>query len=415
MHSMGISLMTALSLSAAVVSAATPSRPVISDVGKAEIATVANAATARGTVPGVVTLIVNREGVLFEGAAGRQDVAKGVALKPDAIFRIASMTKPVTSVAIMMLVDAGKVKLDDPVSKYLPQFKGRPVIAKFNAADASYTTRPARREITLRHLLMHTSGVGYAFSDPTVKRIVDATQKTEPDLPLLHDAGEKWTYSAGTRVLGWVVENVSGQALDVFLRRQIFEPLKMADTGHVVPAAKVARVVTVHKRNNGVLTEVPNDPQQASPVRGDGGLYSTAHDYGRFVRMLLNEGTLDGTRILSAKAVQMMSEMPAAGPLMQTQPDANAERTRPFPIGAGKDKFGLGFQITAADPQYAKFRSPGSLSWGGINNTHFWIDPKRQIAGIVLMQVLPFYDDACMGVLRDIEALVYRDLGQAPI
>ena len=396
---------------AASASAAMSERPALSDAGKAEIAKVADAATARGAVPGVVTLIVNRDGVLFEGAAGRQDVARGVALKPDAIFRIASMTKPVTSVAIMMLVDAGKVKLDDPVSTYLPEFKARPVIDRFNAADASFTTRPARREMTIRHLMMHTSGLGYAFSDPTVKRIVDVTQKTEPELPLLHDPGEKWTYSAGTRVLGWVVEKVSGQALDVFLRRQIFEPLKMADTGHVVPAAKVPRVVTVHKRDNGTLSETPNDAQQASPVRGDGGLYSTAHDYGRFVRMLLNGGTLDGARILSAKAVHMMSEMPASGPVMQTQPDANAERTRPFPIGAGKDKFGLGFQVSAADPQYARFRSPGSLAWGGINNTHFWIDPRRQIAGIVLMQVLPFYDDACMGVLRDIEAAVYRHLG----
>jgi CubicO group peptidase (beta-lactamase class C family) len=401
-------LIAATTLLAMQVDAAAP--PVISDAGKAAIAQVASAAVTRGEVPGVVTLIVNRDGVLYQGAQGKQDVARGVALKPDAIFRIASMTKPVTSVAIMMLVDAGKVKLDDPVSKYLPEFKGRPVIDKFNAADGSYTTRPAKREITIRHLMTHSSGLGYAFTNPTIKQIVDTSKKTEPELALLHDPGEKWTYSAGTRVLGWVVEKVSGQTLDVYLRANIFEPLKMTDTGHVVAADKVSRVVTVHSRKDGKLSEAPNDPKQESPIRGDGGLYATAQDYGRFVRMLLNGGTLDGAKILTPNAVQMMSAMPAGGPVMQTQPDANPDRTRPFPIGAGKDKFGLGFQVSAPDPQYAKFRSPGSLAWGGINNTHFWIDPKRQIAGIVMMQVLPFYDAASVGVLRGVEEQVYRHL-----
>ena len=405
-------LITALTLFAtsATVNAATPARPMISDAGKAEIAKVAATATERGDVPGVVTMIVNRDGVLYEGAAGKQDVARGVAMPQDAIFRIASMTKPVTSVAIMMMADAGKVNLDDPVSKYLPEFKGRPVIDKFNEADASYTTRPARREITIRHLITHSSGIGYAFTDPTVKKIVDATKKNEPELALLHEPGEKWTYGASTRVLGWVVEKVSGDKLEVYLQKQIFAPLKMVDTAHAVPAEKVSRVVTFHGRKDGKLTETPNEAKQEFPVRGDGGLYSTAQDYSRFVRMLLNGGTLDGAKILSAKAVQMMSAMPAAGPVMQTQPDANPVRTRPFPVGAGKDKFGLGFQVTAADPQYAKYRSPGSLSWGGIYNTHFWIDPKRQIAGIVMMQVLPFYDEASLGVLRGVEEAVYRNL-----
>ena len=328
----------------------------------------------------------------------------------DAIFRIASMTKPITSVAMMMLIEEGKAKLDDPVAKYLPDFDNRPVIDTFNKANASYTTRPAKRPITIRHLLAHTAGLGYAFSDPTVLQIINATQKTEPELPLLHDPGDQWTYSAATRVVGFVLEKISGQTIDVFLRQRIFEPLKMVDTGHVVPSEKVSRVVTVHTRKGGKLTETPNDPKQESPIRGDGGLYSTAQDYSRFVRMLLNGGTLDGAKILSPRAAQAMSMMPTGGPVMQTQPDANPDRTRPFPIGAGKDKFGLGFQIQAADPALAKFRSPGSLSWAGINNTHFWIDPKRQVAAIVLMQVLPFYDEDAIKVLRDIEEVVYRNL-----
>ena len=403
-----VAALAAITMQATTVSAAPA--PTLSEAGKSDIAKIATEATKRGDVPGVVTLIVHRDGLLYEGATGKQDVARGIDLKPDSIFRIASMTKPITSVAIMMLVDAGKVNLDDPVSKYLPQYKGRPVIDKFNAADGSYTTRPAKREITIRHLLTHSSGIGYAFTNPTLKKIVDTTKQAEPDLPLLHDPGDTWTYGASTRVLGWVVEKVSGEKLDVYLQKQIFAPLKMVDTAHVVPASKVSRVVTVHSRKSGKLTEAPNDPTQESPVRGDGGLYSTAPDYSRFVRMLLNGGTLDGAKILSPKAVQLMSEMPAGGPVMQTQPDANPDRTRPFPVGAGKDKFGLGFQVSAVDPQYAKFRSPGSLAWGGINNTHFWIDPKRQIAGIVLMQVLPFYDEASVGVLRGVEEQVYRHL-----
>lgn len=384
--------------------------PAIAEAGKSAIGEFAAKMTARGDVPGVVTLIVNREGVLYEGAAGKQNVARNQALPPNAIFRIASMTKPVTSVALLMLVEQGKVSLDDPVSKYLPDFRARPVIAKFNAADASYDTRPAKREITIRHLLANTSGLGYAFTDPTMNRIVAATMKNEPDLPLLHDPGEKWTYSPATRVLGWVIEKVSGETLDVYLRTKIFEPLRMTDTAHKVPADKVSRVVTVHRREGGKLIEEPNTPEQESAVRGDGGLYSTAQDYGRFIRMLLNGGSLDGAKILGPQSVNMMGQNQIGAIFIRTQPDGNPARTRPFPIGAGKDKFGFGFQITAADPRYAKFRSPGSLSWGGINNTHFWIDPKRQIGGIVMMQVLPFYDDASMGVLRGIEALVYQHL-----
>ena len=380
----------------------------MSDTHKSALGEFMAKAVERGDVPGVVTLIVDRDGVLYEGAAGKQDVARGVAMPADAIFRIASMTKPVTSVGLMMLVEQGKVGIDDPVAKYLPQFDNRPVVAKLDPATGSFETRPATTPITIRHLLTNTSGLGYAFSDPTMNRMVAATKKVETELPLLHDPGTKWTYSPGTRVLGWVIEKVSGEPLDAYLRARIFEPLKMADTGYAVPQGKVARVVTVHARKSGKLVETPNPPKESTPVRGDGGLYSTARDYGRFVRMLLNGGSLDGAKILSPQTVRTMGQAHTGALFIQTQPDAMPERTRPFPIGAGRDKFGFGFQITAADPKYAKFRSAGSMSWGGINNTHFWIDPERRIGGIVLMQVLPFYDDACMGVLRGIEEIVYR-------
>jgi methyl acetate hydrolase len=410
MKSIKTFVVTGVALYALQVSLAVTAQPTLSDPGKSAIAQIAVAATNRGDVPGVVTLIANRDGVIYQGAAGKQDVGRNVAMPPDAIFRIASMTKPVTSVAIMMLLDAGKLNLDDPVTKYLPEFEGRPVVTKFNPADATYETRPAKSVMTIRHLMEHTSGLGYSFTDPTIKRITDVTKKNDPDLPLMQDPGTKWLYSSSTRVLGWIVEKISGEKLDVFLQRQIFDPLKMVDTSYAVPANKVSRVVTMHNRTAGKLVETANAPDQSVAPRGDGGLYSTVQDYSMFVRMFLNGGTLNGVRFLSAKSLQLMVEDPPSGIIMQTQPDADPVRTRPFPIGAGKDKFGLGFQITAADPQYAQFRSPGTLSWGGLNNTHFWIDPKRQIAGIVMMQVLPFYDEASMGVLRGIEAAVYKHL-----
>jgi methyl acetate hydrolase len=363
-----------------------------------------------GGIPGVVALVVNQDQVMYVGGAGKQDVAHGVTMKPDSIFRIASMTKPVTTVAIMMLVEAGKVSLDDPASNYVPSFKDRPVISSFDAATGSYQTRSAKREVTIRHLLTHTSGVGYGWSSPIVAKLIGNDRDKETELPLLFDPGEKWNYGASTRVLGQVVENASGQPLDVFLRDRILKPLGMNDTAFAVPSANVPRVVTVHSRADGKLTEQPNAATQQAPVRGDGGLYSTAQDYGTFIRMLLNGGTLHGTRLLNERSVQMMRENQIGTVVVEEQPAADPQRSRPYPLGAGRDKFSFGFQIAVKDPRYAKYRSEGSLSWAGIDNTHFWIDPKRHIGAVWLAQVLPFYDEACIRSLRGFEEIVYQYL-----
>ena len=395
----------------ALIHAAARGRPVISAAGETALSQYLTAAVERGDVPGLVTLVVDREGVLYEGAAGKLDVARQVDMRADALFRIASMTKPITSVAIMMLVEAGKLGLDDPVSKYLPAFEDRQVISTFNAADGTYQSRLAKRPITIRHLMAHTSGIGYAFSSPIVARLLQGTQKSETELPLLHDPGDKWTYSASTRVLGQVVEKISGQPLDEFLRERIFEPLKMSDTSFAVSSENLSRVVTVHRRVDGTLIEEPNALTQQAPVRGDGGLYSTARDYGVFLQVLLNRGSLGNAKLLGARSVHLMGVNQLGPIVVEEQPAADSARTKVFPLGAGRDKFGLGFQIAARDDRYGKLRSSGSLSWAGINNTHFWIDPNRHIAVVVLMQVLPFYDDACIRVLRGFEELVYRHLG----
>jgi CubicO group peptidase (beta-lactamase class C family) len=390
----------------AAVSAATPTLP---QPGAAAISAVLKTATDRGDVPGVAVAVVNKDGLLYNEAFGKSRTLTDKPMAKDTIFNMASMTKPVTSVAIMMLVDEGKLKLDDEVAKYLPKWQEPLVISKFNDADASYETRPARRPITIRHLLTHTSGLGYGFASPTLTRLIEKTKKTELDLPLLFDPGEGWAYGPSTRVLGYVVEAISGQKIDAFLESRILSPLGMHDTGYLVPTAKYERVVAVNRRGtDGKFVEQPVPSPIPATVVGDGGLYGTATDYGLFLRMLLNRGTLNGKRILSERSVKTMLQVHTGNVVVKEQQSANQGLSRNFPVGAGRDKWGLGFQL-AADRQ-ANRRSPGSGTWAGIFNTHFFIDPSREIGVVVMMQTLPFYDEASMKVYSDVEEAVYRSL-----
>jgi CubicO group peptidase (beta-lactamase class C family) len=385
-----------------------------SDAGKAALTQQMDDAVKRGDTPGVAELVVDRQGILFEGAAGKADVEKNVAMGTNAIFNIASMTKPVTSVAIMMLMEQGKLKLDDPVSKYLgPAYDHMEVISKFDDKDATYETRPAKKEMTIRHLLSHTSGIGYSFTNPIEFALVNKTKKGEWELPLLDDPGTKWNYSASTRVLGFVVEKVTGSPLESWYQEHIFKPLGMVDTSWAVADDKQSRLPVQYTRFTGTLTELPKTPVPSTPTapfRGDGGLYSTIQDYSRFVRMLLNDGTLGSAKILRPASVKMMGENQIGSIFVERQPDADKQRTKPFPLGAGQDKFGLGFQIASNDPAMSKFRSPGSMSWAGIFNTEFWVDPVKHIGGVHMMQLLPFYDDGAIRALRGFEETVYREL-----
>jgi methyl acetate hydrolase len=362
-------------------------------------------------IPGIVALVVDADRIVYTGAFGLQDVAGGVPMANDSIFRIASMTKPVTSVAVMMLVQEGDIGLDAPVSDYLPAFEDEKVIENFNPADKSYTTRPAARPITIRHLLTHTSGLCYAFSNHTLAALVGSDPGASVTrFPLLHDPGARWTYGESTRVLGTLVEEVAGQALEEFLSERIFVPLGMSDTFYNVPAQKVGRVVTIHRTTEEGLVETPNGADVTSPTNGDGGLSSTAADYAKFIQLFLNNGRApNGMRLLSEATVELMGENHIGAVFVEQQPGAVPALSDPFPLGAGRDKFGLGFQITAAhnDP-FA--RSPGSMAWAGIFNTEFWIDPARGVGGVLLMQYLPFYDEAAIETLQGFERRVYEGL-----
>jgi CubicO group peptidase (beta-lactamase class C family) len=395
------------------VSAASQVAP-ISDLAKKGITAQLDAAVARGDTPGVVALVVDRNGEIYSAARGKLDTDGNVPMPSDAIFAIASMTKPVTSVAIMMLAERGKLKIDDPVSKYLPGFDHLQVITKFNESDGSYETQPAQHAITIRHLLTHTSGIGYAFCNPIVAKLQKSPDIEEWKLPLVSEPGTKWNYSASTRVLGLVVEKVSGTSLEDFFQDNILEPLGMRDTSFAVPTEKQARLSRVNIRgSDGAFQQRPPANTASAPTppyRGDGGLYSTAHDYGLFIRMLLNGGKLGSARILSESSVRAMGENNIGAIFVEQQPAALPQVTKPFPLGAGRDKFGLGFQLTAASDDTRTYRSAGSMSWAGIYNTEFWIDPRMHVGGVLLMQTLPFYDDGAIRTLQSFEKSVYRAL-----
>ena len=362
-------------------------------------------------IPGVVAMVADADHVLYSGAFGSRDVANHEAAGVDSIFRIASMTKPVTSVAVMMLVEKGQIALDDPISKYLPGFEHSEVFESFNPNDKTFTKRPAKSAITIRQLLTHTSGLGYAFASPILAALIGSDPNASATkLPLLFDPGTKWAYGESTRVLGKLVEAVSHQPLDQFDAEHIFKPLDMNDTFYAVPSTKRDRVVTVHRTTESRLVETPNPEKIDAPVNGDGGLHSTVADYVKFMQMLLHDGRApNGTRLLSADSVKQMSRTQTGSVHVELQPTTNEAVSMPFPLGAGRDTYGLGFQETGS-PGDPGMRSPGSLSWAGIFNTEFWIDPSRKICAVLMMQYLPFYDPAAIETLQGFERRVYAGL-----
>jgi methyl acetate hydrolase len=393
-----------------VASPLVSSQPVAHEADGATLDRELSAAVERNDVPGVVAMAVDRNGVIiYQGAFGAAEGAAGRPMAVDAIFRIASMTKPVTSVALMQLVEAGRVSLDDPASKYLPALTNPMVIESFDPATGEYKLRPAKTVITVRHLATHTSGLGYPFTSAIIRDIKPRAGEKSDTVLLLFEPGTQWIYGTGVDMVGRFVESVSGQTLEALFQERIFKPLGMSDTSYNVPAEKQGRLVNLfHRDATGALVE---DPRREPPVLtrfgGGGGLYSTAGDYLRFLQMLLNGGESHGVRILSRESVAVMERNQIGAVGVRALKTAQPERSSDFSFVAdGRDKWGIGFMITA-DAVPGK-RTAGSPSWGGIDNTYFWFDPARGVAGVILMQFLPFADRKALGVYDTFERGIYR-------
>lgn len=359
------------------------------------------AAVQKSGIPAVVALVTSADKELYREAFGEASVAAHTPLTPEAIFRILSMTKPVTSVAAMMLVEEKKIGLDDPIAKHLAEKDAMQAVISVDGVG-HFVSRPPDTPVTVRQLLTHTSGIAYASSDDIVKRVQDSAPSIPETSLLVHEPGERWTYGPSTRVLGQIVARVSGQPLDVFFQERIFAPLGMIDTAFTVADDKRARLVTVHERKNGALVEQKIPDKLTSTVMGDSGLYSTASDYGRFIRMILNGGALNGKRLLTEATVKAMGTNQIGTLTIQRPAGANP--------GSNRDGFGFGFQVAQlaqADPRH---RSSGSLSWAGAMNTYFWIDPSRRIGAVLLAQVLPSSDAPVMRLVDELEQTVYANL-----
>jgi CubicO group peptidase (beta-lactamase class C family) len=375
-------------------------------------------ATERGDVPGVVAMAVTREGPFYQGAFGKRALPDRPAITADTVFWIASMTKAITSTAAMQLVERARLSLDRPIADVLPELDSPQVLEGFDTAG-NPKLRPAKRPITLRHLLTHTAGFVYDIWSPEMGRYMEANgipgiiscQNAALATPLTFDPGDRWDYGINIDWVGKAVERASGQALDDYFAENLFAPIGMKDTGFKLTQDRRARLAAMHARGeDGALAPIPFEiPQEPEFQMGGGGLYGTAADYLAFEQVFLNRGRADGRQVLRPETVRLMSEN-AIGDLdvrlLKTAVPAYSNDAEFFP-GMVK-KWGLGFMISTA--QVPGGRSPGSLAWAGLGNTYFWIDPAQGIAGVILMQLIPFADAKALALLEAFEKAVYAAL-----
>ena len=375
-------------------------------------------AVERRAMPGVVATAANDRGVLYEGGFGRRDVTTPAAMTPDTVVWIASMTKAITGAAAMQLVERGKLALDAPASALVPELAAAKVLEGFDAAGQPRLRAP-KRAITLRHLLTHTAGYGYEIFNPAIAQYQAATNTpgittcTNAALttPLLFDPGDRWEYGINIDWVGKMVEAVSGQRLDRYLQQNILGPLGMSDTAFKLGEAQRARLASVHQRGpDGALAPMEFEiPQEPEFFMGGGGLYGTAGDYLKFAQMIMRGGTLNGTPVLRPETVDLMSQN-HIGPLevgsIKTAIPALSNDVELFP-GMSK-KWGLSFLINTQPLPTG--RSANSLAWAGLANTYFWIDRTKQVCGVFLSQVLPFFDATATDLFVKFETEVYRAL-----
>jgi CubicO group peptidase (beta-lactamase class C family) len=370
----------------------------------------------RGDVPGVVAAVTSPSETVYLAAFGERGLGQGVPMTPDTVFYLASMTKPITATAAMQLVEQGKLELDVPISRWEPRAKTLQVLDGWDASGKPILRAP-KREVTLRDLMTHTSGFAYGLWDAELARYI--TEEKFPDLssgeedafypPLVFDPGERWEYGISIDWIGKLVEIVSDKSLGTYMQENIFSPLGMTSTGYRITPDMEARRATTHQREkDGALT--PTDwVSQQEPLRepGGGGLYSSAEDYLRFIRMILNDGTENGQQLLKPETVALMSQN-AMGDLRVTMLETqNPSRSLDAEFFPGLPKsWGLSFMINEETAPTG--RPAGSLAWAGIQNTFFWIDPSTELGGVYLTQILPFVDEKALAGFYDFETAVYQ-------
>jgi CubicO group peptidase (beta-lactamase class C family) len=371
-------------------------------------------------VPGVAAIVVRNGKIIYHKAFGMADNQSNRALKRDDIFRIASMSKAITSTAVMMLWEEGKFQLDDPISKYIPEFKNPTLLKTFTFRDTTYTTEPAKNEITIRHLLSHTSGLGYGVIDGDEKfkamykkagvtdlfttepiKIGESVKKLAK-LPLHHNPGEKYVYSEGLDVLGYFIEVISGMPFDEFLRKRMFEPMGMTDTYFYLPDNKASRLVSIQRNSkDGGFERFPTtfyDPDY--PIKGaktffsgGAGLSSTAKDYATFLQMYINGGEMNGKRYLSRTTINA---------ILSNQTD------NLFGGEKGDSFFGLAYSVLKANGEdKGGIGSEGTFTWGGYFNTNYFADPKEKIIGVIMKQTQQTKGDNLNNLFRQI---IYQSL-----
>lgn len=372
-------------------------------------------------IPGVVAIAANSKEVIYQGAFGKRDLSKDDAMTPDSVFWIASMTKAITTAAAMQLVEQGKLSLDAPIGKVLPNLAAPQVLEGFDA-NGEPKLRPANNPITLRHLMTHTAGYCYNMWNGDMVQYLEKTgtpgittcKNDALKLPLVSDPGTRWEYGINIDFVGKAVEAVSGKRLDAYLRDHLFIPLGMADTGFKIGESQRKRLVAMHGRGpDGSLTPIPFELEQDPEFHmGGGGLYGTAGDYIKFTRMILNKGRGNGHQLLKPETVATMGQNHIGELTMTRMISAVAFATNDVDLYPDMVKqWGLSFMINTA--QTLEGRSPGSLAWAGLANTYYWIDPSRDVTGVILMQVLPFADPKCLETFAGFERGVYAGLDAA--
>jgi CubicO group peptidase (beta-lactamase class C family) len=401
---------------AQAVAAASPDTVGISSARLGRLAPTMQQYVDAGRAAGVVTIVLRQGKVVHLEAVGKRDIESNAPMQKDTIFRIASMSKAITSMATMILLEEGKLLLSDPVSKFIPSFAKTTVMVPPPAGAVPGTpvsAVPAKRQITIRDLLTHTAGIGYgagpaeALYKAANVHMWYFADKAEPiavtidrlaALPFDAQPGEKFVYGFNTDILGVVVEKASGMSLDQFLKTRIFDPLKMVDTSFYLPPEKRNRLATVYSLVDGKLVRAPepgmgqgayvDGPRQS--FSGGAGLLSTASDYARFLQMVVNGGELDGVRIVGPKTIELMS----------------SSHTGTI-FNEGKTGFGLGFEVVEHVGRAGEHGSVGLLSWGGAYHTDFWADPKEQVVAVLMTQLLPASGSDMHGKFR---ALVYQSI-----